>query len=86
MEKKLTRIIKDIYQKYGKDHPLTMLSVASISPYLKVHNNEDEIKSTLEQHLEIDINELKSLFQPEKFEFEPQQIGDIYLEINSKDS
>lgn len=75
---KLKNIIKYAYDKYGKQHLLSIVTANSLDGFIKTSFKEsDEI---LEQSISIDIEELESLFNPKKFEFPKQTIGLISLE------
>lgn len=80
MEKQLYSIIKDIHDKYGENHKLTIASVRMISPFIKTADMP-EVEKVLGHELDINIEELKSLFQSDEYEFEVQEIGEIGIEI-----
>lgn len=80
MDKQLYSIIKDIHSKYGKSHAITIASVRMISPFIKTADEMPEVHEVLEQSLDINIDELRSLFRPDDYEFEVQDIGNIGIE------
>lgn len=82
MDKRLYNIIKEIYSKYGKEHHLTIASVRTISPFLKTAEDIMEVQEVLGQGLDVNIDEIISLFKPESFDFEASEIGNIKVRIN----
>lgn len=81
MDKQLYSIIKDIHNKYGKDHSLTIASVRMISPFLKTAGEMPEVQEILDKSLDINVDELRALFKPDEYEFEAQEVGNIGVEL-----
>jgi hypothetical protein len=70
--KKLSNIIDEINQKYAKNNNILNIT--------KKISNHSLLKKENES-LEIDLNELKSLFKPEDFYFERQNIGNLGVKL-----
>ena len=73
--KKLSNIIDEINQKYAKNNNILNIT--------KKISNHSLLKKENES-LEIDLNELKSLFKPEDFYFERQNIGNLGVKLTWK--
>jgi hypothetical protein len=74
MNKKIHSIVKEAINKFGiKDY--ISISAAFIAKNSNI--NDEVIDNVLNQELEININELESLFVPNKFEFEKHKIDKI---------
>lgn len=80
MESKLFEIIKMAKDKYGSKHSLTIEAAQVIAPFLKLAENKKELDEILDEKYLINIDELKSLFSPDNYNFERQVIGDIGVE------
>jgi len=80
MNKKLHSIIKMSYDKYGANHPLSIKIAQTLNRFLENDAGSPELDMILEQSLDVNIDELESLINPDKFEFEEQDLGDIGVE------
>lgn len=82
MNNKLYSIIKSIHNKYGKEHLITVASVRALSKFIKISEDMPEIYDVLNQEIDVNIDELKSLFNPDEYDFQSQQLGNIGVEKN----
>ena len=75
MDNKLWSIISLAQDKYGHDHALTLKVENTIIPLMKCSSEYPG------QSVDINIDELESLFNPDKFEFEKQEIEQIGIKL-----
>ena len=76
LESKLLNIINLTIEKYGNNHKITTYAAKIIAPYLSIEKRAIT-NDILNQSLSIDTDELLSLIEPERFEFERQKINPI---------
>jgi len=80
MENKLIEIIKEAKDKYGVNHPIAIETAQAIVPFIKSSADREGASESLEAEHMINIDELKSLINPQPYEFERQTIGTVGVE------
>lgn len=75
MDKKLYSIIELAQSKYGFEHEITMQVSKVISPMIKSAQDYSGLT------VEVNVDELESLFNPDKYEFEVPSVEKIKVEL-----